>query len=536
MTEKAVEAARQERRPGRVLSVFKAVVLLALLGVTGYGMINEGLYGEELWLPVAAGILALLFITLFVGDFFWDVPVLGWVFVGLLAVLVGVKGVSLLWTVSEGETIREVVRASMYTAAFLLTLAAVSAGRQVGPLMDAAILLIGAVAGYGLLQKISPLQYPVTSLDGVRVGSTLDYANTTAIVLGMGVVLALTRMEGAKNPFVRGLYAAAVIAFAATIYLTASRGGIAALGLGLLVMLALTGNRLQAVGNLILLSVPGAFLLWQMSSTEALLSVGASSQEKLAAGSALLTYLIMALVAAFVLQAVFAFLIARYELTGLGRKTVGAVLVGVAVVLVLGGALSLVVRYGGVGEAYAALTTQPERSEDLSERLSSTDLGFRQDYWRVAWEEWMRNPLTGTGAGTFQFTWLENRPEPTGVKQVHNLYLEQGTETGIFAFLAMTGFAGALLFVVARAAWRSDPEREGGRRTLLAGLAAAAVVYLSSSFLEWHWYIPPSTLLFFVLAGAATKLALREEWSLREEGVADEARRTPAVGSHGKPA
>jgi hypothetical protein len=534
VTEKAVETARQERRPGRVLSVFKAVVLLVLLGVTAYGTLNEGLYGEELWLPVAAGILGLLFVTLFVGDFFWDVPVIGWVLVGLLAILVGVKGLSLLWTVSEGETIKEVVRASMYTATFLLTLTALSAGRQVAPLMDAAILIVGAVAGYGLLQKISPLQYPVTSLDGVRVGSTLDYANTTAMVLGLGVVLALTRMEGAKNPFLRGFYAAAVVAFVATVYLTASRGGIATLGLGILVLLALTGNRLQAAGNLILLSIPGAVLLWRMFSTEALLSTGASNEEKLAAGSALLTYLIVAAVAAFVLQAVFAFLIARYELTDLGRRTVGAVLIGAAVILILGGALSMVLRYGGVGEAYATLTSQPEerRTEDLSERLSSTDLGFRQDYWAVAWEEWKRNPLTGTGAGTFQFTWLENRPEPTGVRQVHNLYLEQGTETGIFAFLAMTGFAGALTLVVARAAWRS----EGERRTLLAGLAAVAVVYLTSSALEWHWYIPPSTLLFFILAGAATKLASREEWSLREEGAADETRRASPVGSYGKPA
>jgi O-antigen ligase len=530
MTEKAIHAGRQERRPGRVLSVFKAVVLLALLGVTGYGMLNEGLYGDELWLPVAAGILLLLFITLFIRDFFRDIPAAGWVLVVLLATLVGMKGLSMAWTVSEGETIKEVVRASMYTATFVLTLAALSAERQIGPVMDVAILITAGVTGYGLLQKIRPLEYPVTSLDGVRVGSTLDYANTTATVIGIGVVLALARMAETRNPFIRGLYAAAIVAFAATIYLTASRGGIATLALGIVVLLVLTGNRLQTAGNLILLFVPGAFLIWRILNTEALLSTNATNEQKLAAGSALLPYLILSLVVAFVLQAAFAFLIARYELMPLGRKTVGAVLIGAVVVVVLGGALFVVARNGGVGATYEALTAQPEpeRTEDVAQRLSSTDLGFRTDYWRVAWEKWKDNPLTGTGAGTFQFTWLELRPEPTGVKQVHNLYLEQGTETGVFAFLALLGFAGALVFLISRAAWRSDASSQGGRRTLLAGLGAAVAIYLSSSILEWHWYIPPSTLLFFILAGAAAKLALKKDWNLEEEGT-DDVRGAPAI-------
>lgn len=536
MTEKTVDTNhRHERRPGRVLSVFKAVVLLAVVGVTGYGMLNDGLYSDEQWLPVAAGILALLFITLFVGDFFRDVPVAGWLLVALLAVLVGVKGISMSWTVSEGETIKEVVRASMYAAIFMLTLAAVSAGRQVAPIMDAAILITGAVAGYGLLQKIRPLEYPVTSLDGVRVGSTLDYANTTAMVLGLGMVLALARMGQSRNPLLSGLYAAAIIAFAATIYMTASRGGIATLVVGIFVLLALTGNRLQTAGNLFLLAIPGAFLLWRMRNTDALLRSGVTDEQRVAAGSELLTYLIIVMVAAFVLLAAFALLAARYELMPLGRKTVGAILIGIVVLAVVGGALSVIVRFGGVGETYEALVSQPKRTEDVSQRLASPDLGFRVDYWRVAWEEWKSNPLTGTGAGTFQFTWLEHRPEPTGVKQVHNLYLEQGTETGVFAFLALLGFAGGLFFLLARAAWLSDPDHEGSRRALLAGLAAAVAVYLASAFLEWHWYIPPSTLLFFILAGVGAKLAARTDWDLEEEGT-DEARGAQAVRGDHKPA
>ena len=35
--------------------------------------------------------------------------------------------------------------------------------------MDVAILMVAAVAGYGLLQKINPVEYPIDSLDGVRM-------------------------------------------------------------------------------------------------------------------------------------------------------------------------------------------------------------------------------------------------------------------------------------------------------------------------------------------------------------------------------
>jgi O-antigen ligase len=100
------------------------------------------------------------------------------------------------------------------------------------------------------------------------------------------------------------------------------------------------------------------------------------------------------------------------------------------------------------------------------------------------------------------------------VKQVHNVYLEQGTETGLVAFLALVGFATLLLGYAAWATLRAD----GERKVLLAGLTAAVAVYLASSALEWHWYIPPSTIYFFILAGVTTRLTARAEPASPEDG------------------
>ena len=501
------------RRTGRRLAIFKALVLVALTAVTAYGMLNSGLYRVELWLPVVAGILGLLLITLFVRGYYGDVPRVGWVLVVLLSVLVGIKGLSLIWTISANQTVLELLRSSTYLATFVLVLAALSSSRQVSPLMDAAVLISAAVAGYGVMQKINPVGYPATTPDATRIGSTLEYANTTAMVVGLGIVLGLARMNEMKNPLSRGVYAALVLLFGVVLYLTLSRGGMLSLGAGLFTVFALGGNRLQTFVNLALVSAPLAWLLYQVQGLEALFQQNASESQQLVDGAALRTDLLIAMAAAFLLQAIYAIFAERYELVPGARRVLGTiVLVGV---LLLGGVGSYLASDQLLAGSFSdAVTGRLEQSESANERLTSLSSNSRSQYWQVAWQEWKQHPFLGTGAGTFQFTWLEDRPGFGGVKQVHNVYLEQGTETGVFAFLALTGFAVLIVAYTARATWRSEPL--GNRRILLSGLTGALVLYLFSSGLEWHWYIPASTLLFFILAAIAVKLAGREDWTLEE--------------------
>ncbi len=219
----------------------------------------------------------------------------------------------------------------------------------------------------------------------------------------------------------------------------------------------------------------------------------------------------IAVFAAFLLQVIYAVLVERYELAPSLHRLLG---VAAVVVLVGAGTLGFVVigEKGSSDEIMQAFTRKVEDMDDARDRLTSLS-SSRTNYWRVAWDEWKEYPLTGTGAGTFMYTWLENRPGFGGVKQVHNVYLEQGTETGIVAFLALTGFAALLVGYAAWSAWRAT----GERKVLLAGLTGAVVVYLLSSALEWHWYIPPSTIYFFILAGVTVKLAAGREQSSPEE-------------------
>src|ERR687897_1326585 len=426
---------------GRNLTIFKSLVLTILVAITFYGILNRGIFSAELWLPVAVAMLGLVFITLFIIDYFAGTPRIAWVLLGLLVVLVAVKGLSLTWSIARTETVQELLRSSMYLAAFALAAASLSSQRLVGPFIDGMSLVAGAVAGHGVLHKTNPAEYPANSRDGVRVGSTVEYPNTAAVVLGMGIALGLGRMTQLRNPFSRGLYAALILVLGVVLYATFSRGGMLALAVGLVVLFAVSGRRLQMFVNLLLVSGPLLWLVWSVQGLETFF--GSVSDESLATadGSAFQTDLVIAALAAFVLQLAYAFLVGRYELApalqrALGVATIVAVVAGVGYVgyVVLG-------EQRGSDEVLGAFTREVEDTEDVRGRLTSLSSNSRATYWRVAWDEWKERPLTGAGAGTFSYTWLENRPGFGGVRQVHNVFLEQGTETGIVAFLALSGFA-----------------------------------------------------------------------------------------------
>lgn len=512
----AVDQGKGDHRVGGVrLTIFKGLILSALVSVTLYGMLNRGLFGPEPWLAVAIAILSVLIAVRFMGvGYFADLTRPAWTLVGLLAALVAVKGLSLIWTVSPIETYGELLRSSVYLAVFALAATSLPSRLLVGPFVDSMSLIAGAVAGWGVLQKTNPTEFPPTSFDGVRVDSTLGYPNTVAVVLGMGIALGLGRMTGLKNPVARGLYATLILVLGAILYFTFSRGGMLSLGAGLVVLFIVGERRLQMLANLLLVLVPLAWLLVWARDLKTLFSYTSDDSLRAIEGAAFRTDFAIAILAAFVMQVGFAVLIGRYGLTPRVHRALGTA--AVATVVVVAGIVgySIVDRELSSGGFFNDSKKRIKKTEDVSQRLVSFGASDnRSKYWIVAWEEWKEHPLTGTGAGTFANSWLDNRPDSSRVKQVHNVYLEQGTETGVFAFLALLGFAVLLVLYASRAAWRAS----GEQRVLLSGLVAAVVVYLVSSGLEWHWYIPASTIFFFALAGATAKFASKPEWEALEE-------------------
>src|SRR3712207_2188236 len=157
--------------------------------------------------------------------------------------------------------------------------------------------------------------------------------------------------------------------------------------------------------NLLLVFGPLLWLVWSVQDLETFFE--SISDESLAAtdGSAFQTNLVIAVLAAFVLQLAYAFLVGRYELTpalqrALGIAAVVAVLAGVGYV----GFAVLGEQRGSDGELGAftreGLNKSLEDTEDARDRLSSLSSNSRGTYWRGGGGGWKGESPTGTWART----------------------------------------------------------------------------------------------------------------------------------------
>ena len=207
-----------------------------------------------------------MLVTVLVRGYYADVPQAGWILVVFLAALVGVKGLSMVWTISETETVKEVLRSSMYQAVFV----AGSGGARLRAPGRAARRRRHSHGqprspATGCCRR-SPRSGTPGRLGGRgEVDSTLGYANTLRRGSRDGGG-AGARADGRDaQPLLRGIYAALTLAFLVVLYLTVSRGGIGSLGVGLVLLFLLVQNRLQALVNLLLVASPWAWLLWRVS-------------------------------------------------------------------------------------------------------------------------------------------------------------------------------------------------------------------------------------------------------------------------------
>jgi len=71
----------------------------------------------------------------------------------------------------------------------------------------------------------------------------------------------------------------------------------------------------------------------------------------------------------------------------------------------------------------------------------ATSVSARFDYWRAAWQIAKDHPLFGTGPGTFSIPYKKLKaPGSEMTRLVHNNYLEQASDSGLFGFLTFSAF------------------------------------------------------------------------------------------------
>ena len=406
-----------------------------------------------------------------------------------LALITAWTGASLAWAPLSEPATDNLVRLLLYLGVFIAAVAVLrerAASRAVEP----ALALGGVVViGYGLAGRLLPglIEQTESALAFGRLEQPITYWNAEGALAAMALVLS-ARLAGTETrpPALRALAAAACAPLGMGVYLSYSRGAIAASLVGLIVLLAAAPTRPQlraaavALTAALLAAIAGASFSGVASRAG---DMGRQETE----GAVVLAILVAIAVAAGWAQ----FRACRAEAREAVRsrelalarhlRVAAVVAVGLCLAGLLGSGL---VEDGGAGELSGKTGIS---------RLTSAD-SRRYDYWRVGLEAFADHPLRGLGSGGFRVEWVRERPVREAAREVHSLPLEMATELGLPGLLGLGLLVGGVAVAGGRAL------RCGS--TLAPGAVAALAVWGLHAAIDWGWQVPAVTLPAIVLGAA----------------------------------
>jgi hypothetical protein len=427
-----------------------------------------------------------------------------------LFLLTAWTALSLTWAPLGGRAQDDLQRVLLYLAFFIASLALLR-GPLVRRWLEPAVAL-GAltVVGYGLAERLLPgmIELDRSRTASGRLEQPLSYWNGLGAVAAIGLVLTV-RIAGdrERSRWLRGTAAAAGVPLALGVYLSFSRGALAALAAGLVVLLALAPEgrpQLRSALAIIGAGAAAALVASRLSAVESLRIGETGDAEEGALMLAVLAMLALTAAAVVVRRP-------RRQLKPLSLR-VGrpAVVLTVSVIALLGTAIAATALEG------KPQGVSPQRTVG-AERLGSIDSN-RYRYWRVAIDSWADRPLVGLGSGGFLAEWRKRRDRVDQSADAHSLYIETAAELGVVGLVLLLLFLGGLGGGVVRL-YRLDP-------AAATGAAAALTVWAIHTGLDWDWELPAVTLMGLLLGAAAVAWSEPDESFRPGAASVDQARRS----------
>jgi O-Antigen ligase len=414
-----------------------------------------------------------------------------------LFLLTAWTALSLIWAPLGGRAQDDLQRLLLYLGFFTASLALLRGPVVRGWLEPAVAFGALVVVGYGLAERLLPglIEFDRSRTASGRLEQPLTYWNAEGAVAAVGLVLAV-RIAGDpdRGRALRGAAAAAGVPLGLGVYLSFSRGALAAVVAGLVVLIALAPEVRPQLRSALAILGAGAVAALVASRLSTVESLGIGQRGD--SGEGLLT-----LAALVVLALAAAAIVSRQpqrEPWALSlRISRPAVVLTLSVVALLMAAI-----------AYTALEGEPqgvtpERAVG-AERLGSIDTN-RYRYWEVAAESWADRPLIGLGSGGFLVEWRKLRDRVDESADAHSLYIETAAELGLI------GLALLLLFLAGVAAGVVALYRVNAAAA--TGVAAALAAWAVHAGLDWDWEMPALSLMALLLGAAAVA------WSESGEAV-----------------
>lgn len=343
---------------------------------------------------------------------------------------------------------------------------------------------IVVVVLYGLAGRWLPgvVALDATASAGGRLEQPLTYWNATGLLAAVGAVLCVRIAgDGERLPLSRMVAAAAWVPLVCGVYLSFSRGALAALVAALVVLVLCAPSRRQARAVLVGLGT-GVVAVVASGVLPGVRALEGSERAREREGLIALGVTIAAMAAAAALTARATRIQPHPARRDAFRVTPAARWITVA--LIVAGVV------GPVLLSRERSTPAPEFGAN-SQRFASVQSN-RYAYWRVAVDTFRHHPVAGVGSGGWGTEWLRERRIAESARDAHSIELETLAELGLVGFAALLlAFGGILRSAVD--VQRRDP-------VLAAGACAALTAWLAHATIDWDWEMPGATLPVLTLA------------------------------------
>jgi hypothetical protein len=419
---------------------------------------------------------------------------------GLFGCLALLSAISSLWSGSVELSVIEADRVLVYLGFFLAAFLIAQTAETRQRFAEGIAIGVTIAVLLGLASRLLPhvLEVGESLGSGPRLRYPLGYWNANATMCAFAVPMLLWMSHHARGQVLRWLSVAAMPAVLLTLYFTYSRGGVLALAVGGLCLLALSRDRLWLLATLMIAGLGALPALIEVPAHHSVAD-NLASQSSIGQGVDILLILLAGVVLSLALFA----LLRRAEAGG-GRTVERAVEVSRDRRVLRGLAAVLAVCAVVAGIAFGSRAWNDFSNSDIqfpnnpAQHFSDFSSAGRHDFWRVAIDAFKENPVAGTGAGTYQFSWDKERSITLTVIDAHSLYLESFAELGAIGGLIVLGLIGSILWV-GFGSWRSAPYP---RREAHAALAAVLLVFAVAAAYDWFWEIAGLGAVFCLAAGA----------------------------------